>query len=146
MQVCARPPAKLADGAPCADGAECLSGSCRAGEGQQQGGDALMQKQCAAPSCDDGVLSALLGETDVDCGGACADLHDRLCGAGRRCARHSDCVSGTCSAASGRCSEFGGGTTAETYLQLDLAALENDSSSAGSSSSSGRTGDVSLAR
>ena len=141
-QVCARQPAKLADGAPCDRGTECHSGSCQAVDAQQGGA----QKQCAAPSCTDGVLSASLGETDVDCGGDCADLHDRLCGAGQRCARHSDCMSGTCSEA-GRCSEFGGGTAAATYLELDLAVLRG--SSGGGSSSDGakaRTVEVSSAR
>jgi hypothetical protein len=62
-------------------------------------------------------VSTLLGETDVDCGGACADLHDRPCRFGKRCLRHADCMSGTCSSG-GLCTEFGGGTAAADYLAL----------------------------
>jgi hypothetical protein len=39
--------------------------------------------------CDDGVLNA--GETDVDCGGACAP-----CPTGSLCIGDDDCASGTC--------------------------------------------------
>ena len=75
------------------------------------------QSFAAADRCDDGILSTLLGETDVDCGGACADLHDRPCRVGKRCLRHADCMSGTCSGG-GLCTEFGGGTAAADYLAI----------------------------
>ena len=87
--------------------------------------------------CDDGILSSLLGETDVDCGGTCADLHDRPCRAGKRCRRHSDCMSGTCSEA-GRCTDFGGGTAAVDYLARE------SHSGAGADARSG--GDLAAAR
>ena len=56
--------------------------------------------------CDDSLLSVLLGETDVDCGGRiCADRNGKLCPTGLRCKRDADCVSGNCLQSSGTCAE-----------------------------------------
>jgi cellulase/cellobiase CelA1 len=47
------------------------------------------------PACDDGAKNG--NETDVDCGGSCAD-----CRPGQHCTTNGDCLSGVC--ASGTCS------------------------------------------
>ena len=44
---------------------------------------------CQAPLCGDGVKNG--SETDVDCGGSCAD-----CTPGHSCASGGDCTSGVC--------------------------------------------------
>ena len=52
------------------------------------GGDSCSSGQCL---CSNGVADS--GETDVDCGGACA-----ACGDGKKCVYDADCASGSCSA------------------------------------------------
>ena len=47
---------------------------------------------CVPPACYDGMLSAVGGETDVDCGGpSCAPCADN-----QKCLVETDCVSGVC--------------------------------------------------
>ncbi|KYF58976.1 hypothetical protein BE08_30710 [Sorangium cellulosum] len=47
--------------------------------------------KCVSPWCVNGAVDADLGETDVDCGGACDP-----CPAGSRCSSGADCVDGVC--------------------------------------------------
>lgn len=70
-------------GETCGGDADCVSGVC----------DAM--KQCAAPSCSDGVHNG--NETDVDCGGPTCTA----CAAGMNCGAHAHCTSGVCT--SGTC-------------------------------------------
>jgi len=70
----------------CEKDADCQSGSCIEGE-------------CVLPTCDDGLWSPFLGETDKDCGGAeCPQCTD-----GMKCQADSDCISWYCSKLRGVC-------------------------------------------
>lgn len=67
----------------CARDVDCRSQTCDPGT------------QLCVTTCNDGVRSDSLGETDVDCGGSsCA-----ACRGGRACALSRDCASGSCLAA-----------------------------------------------
>ena len=66
-----------ADDKACSSDSACASGSCSAGVCAQ------------VPSCTDGVKNGI--ESDVDCGGSCADCVD-----GKACLFSSDCASNSC--------------------------------------------------
>ena len=70
-------------GKSCLIGDDCASKSCVDNAGS---------KQCAAPSCSDGIQNGT--ETDVDCGPGCSNQ----CGTGKKCTGASDCASGICAA------------------------------------------------
>jgi plastocyanin len=88
---------KCADGKLCSTGNDCSSQVCSGSP-----------SSCQAPSCTDGAKNG--GETDVDCGGACA----AKCGVGKGCASGADCSGGICSA--GACAQING---------CDLSNLED---------------------
>lgn len=68
------------------------------------------------PHCGDGVMN--VGESDVDCGGACAP-----CAGGKHCNTNVDCEGGHCDAAQGNvCQPKGLDHVAE--LQIEVAELE----------------------
>jgi plastocyanin len=70
---------KCSDGKLCSSGNDCTSKVC-----------AGAPLSCQAPSCTDTVKNG--AETDVDCGGACA----QKCAAGKGCGINTDCVGGVC--------------------------------------------------
>jgi hypothetical protein len=75
---------------PCADNLKCLVPSdCQSGVCS---GNPLT---CQPPSCDDTVENG--DETDVDCGGSCAQAPDnKKCADGDSCLQGTDCQSGVC--------------------------------------------------
>jgi hypothetical protein len=76
-----------ADGKHCMGAADCASHVCAGPQGQP--------KICQAATCNDGWQNGT--ETDLDCGGKCADLNQR-CPPGQKCKAPSDCASGVCQA------------------------------------------------
>jgi hypothetical protein len=79
--------ARCATGVACTVNGDCASGLCN-----------LTTRLCAATTCSDGVLTAG-SESDVDCGGSCANA----CAVNKRCATNTDCASGVCNPTSLRC-------------------------------------------
>jgi len=72
---------KCKQGKLCNSQADCESLSCDSSSGT-----------CAAPSCNDGLLSPSLGESDIDCGGLCSNK----CATNQACTSAIDCLSGRC--------------------------------------------------
>ncbi len=77
---------------PCADDKICeVATDCESGVCTDDGGGL----KCQVATCDDTVANG--GETDVDCGGPCADLMPaQKCADGDGCGDADDCVSGVC--------------------------------------------------
>lgn len=118
--------------ASCGTGAACfVPGDCASALCANSAASA--SPTCAAPSCADGEANG--GESDVDCGAACAAAGGGgLCGEGAACVSNADCASGSCllvaepPAAGGRpqlyCARAGAissGTLATTRLTVALA-------------------------
>lgn len=85
-------------GTPCTDGGGKVcdgAGSCVACnlDADCGGTDVCKAHACGPPPCHNGVMDT--GETDVDCGGACA-AGGALCARGKRCGVDGDCATGAC--------------------------------------------------
>lgn len=75
-------------GSPCKRNVDCTTGLCSNGICSTEG-------PCANLKLDN-------GETDIDCGGVCAEVKNQVCSLGKNCVESSDCKSGVCSSG-GRC-------------------------------------------
>lgn len=75
-------------GSPCKRNVDCSTGLC-------QNGICTTEGPCANFQLDS-------GETDIDCGGVCADVKGKKCALGKGCVYDSDCTTRICSKA-GKC-------------------------------------------
>ncbi len=84
----------------------CVGGQACVDDGDCEG--SCVQNTCTPGTRTDGKLTASLGETDIDCGGALADVNEvaaAACIAGQKCLAATDCRSGECDA-NGLCTGF----------------------------------------
>ncbi|MBA3064010.1 hypothetical protein FP803_01075, partial [Candidatus Woesearchaeota archaeon] len=76
----------------CNKDSDCKSGKC----------DSTLKICIGVDTCANNRLDS--DETDVDCGGNCAEKKDKKCNDGKNCKKNSDCESGSC--LNGKCVAF----------------------------------------
>jgi hypothetical protein len=95
--ACAASGKECPDGYTCAADRRCYRAGGPMGGGDLAGADLSGDDMSAAARCDDGVRNG--GETDVDCGGPCA----QKCALDQGCAGDGDCMSNICNVTTQKC-------------------------------------------